>query len=186
MISKTLALIAALACATLHAAEFTQKDADELVKRLGSEEFRVRKDATDQLQKLILENPDAEKLFEAYKNHHDPEVRARLREGMVVISREAGWWPPSAEGRIRSPEDEGPRRLQMTNDWKQPILIFWLDTEGKRRPWSASEITPGRTVTCHISYEGHAWLFTDKDGKALGIYTLGEDTKEIRFEGPVK
>ena len=105
MISRALAFLAALACAGLHAAEFTQNDADELVKRLGSEEFKVRKEASDQLQKLILENPEAVNLFKAHENHPDPEVRTRLSLGLVRVCREAKWWPPSAEGKIRSPEE---------------------------------------------------------------------------------
>lgn len=180
------AFLLALTCAGLHAAEFTAKDAEALVERLGSDDFKVRKAASEQLRALILENPDLENLFKPHQNHPDPEVRVRLQEGLVRICREARWWPPEFEGKIQSPQDEKPRRVKLVNEWNQPVLIFWLDTEGKRKPWSHHTVAPGRTQTCQISYEGHAWLFTDKEGKALGIFTLGEKTSEIRFKKPVK
>ena len=74
----------------------------------------------------------------------------------------------------------------MTNKWDQPVRIYWLDYEGKRKPWSDTTVQPGGIRTCHQTYEGHAWLFTDKTGKALGIYTLGPKTAAIQFAGPVK
>lgn len=184
MIIRTLLLTAIVT--GLHAAEFTDKDAQALVEQLGSEDFKVRKAASDQLRALIVENPEAEKLFEAHQNHPDPEVRVRLREGLVRICLEAKWWRPELEGKIQSPEDKLPRRLTFMNDWNEPIVIHWLDTEGKRKPWSVSPVRPGEKQTCQISYVGHAWLFSNKDGKGLGIFTLGTETTEIRFSGPVQ
>lgn len=173
-------------CLGLRAVGFTEKDAKALIEQLSADEFKVRKAASDKLKALLLERPETEKLFKVHEDHPDPEVRARLQEALVRISRIAKWWPASLEGRICSPKDENPRLLKLINAWEKPVRIFWLDYEGNRQPWSINLVQPGNTLTCHQTYEGHAWLFTDEDGKALGIYTLGPHTWAIRFSEPVK
>ena len=175
-----------LLCLGLHAPGLTEKEAKALIEQLGADEFKVRKAASDKLKALLLERPETEKLFKAHSDHPDPEIRIRVQEAMVRISRIAKWWPASLEGRIRSPKDENPRLLKLTNAWEKPIRIFWLDYEGKRKPWSVNKVQPGNTLKCHQTYEGHAWLFTNEVGKALGIFTLGPDTQELHFSGPVK
>ena len=87
---------------------------------------------------------------------------------------------------MKSPKDKGPRQVRFLNRSDQPVKIYWLDYEGKRMPWSQSTVSAGSSRVCHTSYAGHAWLFTDKDDKGLGIYVLGKDTTEVRFTEAIK
>jgi hypothetical protein len=169
----------------VHAEEMTAKEAEALVARLGAKQFKVRKQASAELEALLKANPDLSDLFEPYLNHSDPEVSSRIEEALAKLMLHGRWVDVLQEGKVTSPKDHNPRRVRFVNLSQKAVKIFWLDYEGKRVPWSgAGSVRQGDDRVCGASYEGHAWLFTDEDERAMGIFILGKKTTEVVFTGP--
>src|SRR5690606_31388582 len=98
---------------------------------------------------------------------------------------EAG--PPSAnasasdyscgeEGRLRSQRTDIESRLIFHNRSGVPVRLFWLDYDGRRRPYMT--LDPGETGV-QPSFYSHPWLVTDLRGRCLGIYSARRSDTEI-------
>lgn len=68
--------------------------------------------------------------------------------------------------RIEPSESLEDRRIniQIRNDTEQTVELFWLDFEGRPRPYGAIE--PGESQS-QSTFPGHRWLATDPDRKPL-------------------
>ncbi len=80
--------------------------------------------------------------------------------------------------------DAGPRAslrtgdettLTFQNDLKENIALFWLDTDGQRKPYGT--LKPGERRDMH-TYAGHVWLVVDSNGKPLSKW-IGADTPDV-------
>jgi hypothetical protein len=75
--------------------------------------------------------------------------------------------PPEAEGTLRSQADQPATTVIFINHTDHPIERFWLDFDGKRKSYG---IIPPGGIASQSTYVTHAWLLTDADGRALGIW----------------
>lgn len=77
----------------------------------------------------------------------------------------------SEEPSLRSLQSEAPTFLRFINATSQPVIVYWLNYEGKRDPSEGQKVTlnagqsEGRST-----YLTHPFLITDASGKCLGIY----------------
>ncbi len=55
----------------------------------------------------------------------------------------------------------------------KPMLVFWLQPDGKRKQWRG-QIAPGKLDVCEKTFENHVWLIADEHGKPLGLYIVGD------------
>ena len=65
--------------------------------------------------------------------------------------------------------------LTFQNDLKESIALFWLDTEGERKPYGT--LKPGERRDLH-TYAGHVWLVVDSGGKPLSKW-VAQDTADV-------
>ena len=61
------------------------------------------------------------------------------------------------------------------NDLKENVTLFWLDTEGQRKPYGT--LKPGERRDLH-TYAGHVWLVVDSGGKPLSKW-IAQDTSDV-------
>jgi hypothetical protein len=77
----------------------------------------------------------------------------------------------SQEPSLRSLHSQGPTFLRFINETSQPVVVYWLNFEGKRDPSESQKTTlnPGQSEG-RSTYLTHPFLVTDASGKCLGIY----------------
>lgn len=75
------------------------------------------------------------------------------------------------ESTLRSGPSLVATSINFENHTTQMVKVYWLDREGKRRPYSA--ILPGVGIE-HPTYKGHPWLVANPAGECLDIYLPGE------------
>jgi len=68
---------------------------------------------------------------------------------------------------VRSRDGQPATEVIFVNRTDGPLKRYWLDTQGKRRPYG--EI-PAGGVSSQSTFATHAWLIEQADGKVLGIY----------------
>ncbi len=75
--------------------------------------------------------------------------------------------PASREGTIKSKKFDNPTTLNIENLTQKTVKIFWLDYQGKRKPYG--EIAAGQS---HLmdTYATHPFLLTDARGRGLAIF----------------
>jgi hypothetical protein len=75
----------------------------------------------------------------------------------------------SDEARLMSPTLETliPTVIEFRNEGTRPRVVYWLDTNGGRRPFG--EVAPGEARTFR-TYRGHNWVITEKSGECMGIF----------------
>ena len=77
----------------------------------------------------------------------------------------------SQESSLRSVNSETPAFIRFVNATSQPVVVYWLNYEGKRDPSEQQKetINPGESGF-RSTYLTHPFLVTDMTGKCLGIY----------------
>jgi hypothetical protein len=77
----------------------------------------------------------------------------------------------SQESSLRSLSYETPAFIRFINATSQPVVVYWLNYEGKRDPSEEQKETlkPGQSGF-RFTYLTHPFLVTDVAGKCLGIY----------------
>ena len=77
----------------------------------------------------------------------------------------------SQESSLRSLNSETPAFIRFINATSQPVVVYWLNYEGKRDPSEEQKETlnPGQSGV-RSTYLTHPFLVTDVTGKCLGIY----------------
>lgn len=79
----------------------------------------------------------------------------------------SGGYGCSEEGRAFSQRSNIPARMIFHNESSREIELFWLDYDGRRRPYMS--LAPGETGV-QPSFFSHPWLVADRGGRCLGIY----------------
>jgi hypothetical protein len=115
-------------------------------------------------------------LLGKFRKDPDPEVRRRVEaviDHFAAMGRELKWIDPGFEGdpKCRSGYSGAGTKLTFRNASAKPVLVYWIEWDGSRRPWRG-ELAPGATAVCERSHIGHYWLICDKDKKGLGIYKI--------------
>ena len=75
------------------------------------------------------------------------------------------------ESSLRSLNGDDATLIRFMNERSQPVVVYWLNYEGKRDPSEEQRetINPGQSGI-RITYLTHPFLVTDAAGKCLGIY----------------
>jgi len=86
---------------------------------------------------------------------------SKLRRPAALAAR-----PASAEAALRSAD--GPATtVRFRNQTPHDVLLFWIDTEGKRQPYGSLKAGETREQS---TYAGHVWLAADAKGQALSLF----------------
>lgn len=72
---------------------------------------------------------------------------------------------------LKSLTYDTPALIRFINETSRPVVVYWLNYEGKRDPTEGQTITiyPGRPLD-RPTFLTHPFLVTDAAGKCLGIY----------------
>ncbi len=95
--------------------------------------------------------------------------RLRLADHALVPNEQPEAPLPAAQGRVprRSRRTGDETSITFVNQTRDDAEVFWLDAEGERR--SYGRLRPGQERSQH-TFEGHAWLVTDKLGNTLAVF----------------
>ncbi|MFM8420067.1 MAG: DPP IV N-terminal domain-containing protein, partial [Verrucomicrobiota bacterium] len=95
--------------------------------------------------------------------------RLRLADHALVPNEQPEAPLPAAQGRVprRSRRTGDETSITFVNQTRDDAEVFWLDADGERR--SYGRLRPGQERSQH-TYEGHAWLVTDKLGNTLAVF----------------
>ena len=171
-------LILCLGLLSLAAAQDGEK-LEVTVEKLGHDDFKVRQKASDELMKRVEENPEFAKELKRFAGHEDPEVRFRIAELIKDLPVILPWLDPEVEKRMKSGRiSTNSLKLTVKNRSDIEIQTHWIDWAGTRQP--RRNIKPGEEIVITRTYEGHPWLITDRQGKALGIY-MPKGSKEVQI-----
>lgn len=88
-------------------------------------------------------------------------------EGDVTTWPELTAQPGSAGSAVEIPDDGAATRIAFVNSSDAPVIVSWLDYDGKQTPYAT--VQPGETYT-QDTYAGHAWLTTRADGSVIALY----------------
>lgn len=163
------------------------------VELLGHEDFELRKQASDELEAMLEDNEQVGKLLKTYRQHEDPEIRARVQDLVKKASLEVlAWIDPAEENKARSLSKSKAKHdvvLKITNQGKQPVKVYHMCSckhkkeGGGNRKQHLNKLEPGASHTCKDAWEKRYYVITDMDGKALGLYLTGEKDARILFKG---
>jgi dipeptidyl-peptidase 4 len=96
------------------------------------------------------------------------EGRRLSAESMDALEKQVGHSLRSSDGpaKIEPSETLEDRRIdiQVKNEMERPVELFWIDFEGRPRPYGTIE--PGASLP-QSTFPGHAWLATDEQRKPL-------------------
>ena len=95
--------------------------------------------------------------------------RLRLADHVLVPDEQPEAPLPASQGRVprRSRRTGEETSITFVNQTRDDAELFWLDPEGQRR--SYGRLRPGQERSQH-TFEGHAWLVTDKLGNTLAVF----------------
>ena len=80
------------------------------------------------------------------------------------------------EGTLVSQRTEIQSRLIFRNGLSQPVQLFWLDYDGRRRPYLS--LGPGETGV-QPTFFTHPWVVADQGGRCLAIYYARRTDSEV-------
>ena len=164
-----------------HESDDQSKKLEALVEQLGDKNFKLRRQATEALSKLLEEDEKTADLLEAFEDHKDPEVRFRIRE---LLGQRGTTLKPIDLAKLKdiSSGTSGVGvQVEFRNKSKKNIKIFWIDWDGNHKPWRGI-LKPGDKQICEKSYETHVWLLTDEKDKPLALYVLGKENTVIQYK----
>ncbi len=121
----------------------------------------------------------APQLGRDWLRNYDPEAFSLLDaiySGKTKVSR-ATWktlapHPATEEAKLRSLSSEQPTILMFDNRTSHDFSLFWLDFDGKRKPYGL--LGAGESVEEH-TYATHPWLLAEPSGNVVGIYVPGKE-----------
>jgi len=82
--------------------------------------------------------------------------------------------PPGLEGSLRSRRSAKQSKVCFANNRAIDVQLHWLDYQGKRRFYGT---IPASMRYDQLSFRSHAWLITDKRGKALEIFVTDSNSR---------
>lgn len=85
----------------------------------------------------------------------------------VPVPHTGGDYACAEENALFSQQTDIQSRLIFRNSLGQPVQLFWLDYDGRRRPYMS--LTPGETGV-QPTFFTHTWLVADASGRCLAIY----------------
>jgi dipeptidyl aminopeptidase/acylaminoacyl peptidase len=122
----------------------------------------------------------APQVFEVVHVNAETGVRAIVKDPSEIPGA-----PPN--GRIERKEEPKRSRngseetsIRFRNDRPGKIRLFWLDTEGQRKPYG--EVKPGAVHRQH-TFVGHVWLVEDESGRRLGVYEAIDGEGDVVIDG---
>jgi dipeptidyl-peptidase 4 len=101
-----------------------------------------------------------------------------LREDKSAVrppaSLPTGYWP---RGSTRTGAET---EITFENHTAEQVQVFWLDTEGERRPYATIK-ADGQHV--QHTFSGHVWLVADKSGRTLGVFEAVDERSTAIVDG---
>lgn len=148
----------------------------ELLQKLADERYSVRQLAVKKLQEM---GQPAEDILRKMEKHADPEVNARVEgvlEYFADMRKELKWIDPKIlnNGQYRSTMGGRAVKVTFRNMTKNPVRIFWIESNGNRKMWRGL-LKPGESDVCARTYTGHVWLVTDAAKNPLGFYRINKN-----------
>jgi len=69
----------------------------------------------------------------------------------------------------------------MVNRCQSPVRFVRILSDGKRSESKSQQrlVKAGETDSWLWTYESHAWVVTDEEGKAMGVYIIGDKNATI-------
>jgi hypothetical protein len=113
-------------------------------------------------------DPEAYDLLDAFYS-------GRLAPGRIEVE-DLKPLPAAEEGTVRSKGGQPATEIVFVNRARQPLRLFWLDFDGKRKPYGT--VPPGG-IGSESTYAGHAWLVEREGGAAAGIYVPGRPVGRV-------
>ncbi|MBE3070028.1 MAG: hypothetical protein IMZ66_07310 [Planctomycetes bacterium] len=118
---------------------------------------------------------------------YDPEGFALLDDlygGRIAVGRTRfvplAAQPPAKEAELRSAD--GPdTAVRFHNQTPRQVQLFWLDDQGKRRPYGT--LDPGERRD-QQTFATHVWLAADPDGRGLAVFVAGPEPGLADIKGP--
>jgi hypothetical protein len=87
--------------------------------------------------------------------------------GPGSVAGTGGDYPCSGEATLAAQRTNLESRLIVRNQSAQPIQLFWLDYDGRRRPFLS--LGPGETGV-QPTFFTHPWVVADTSGRCISIY----------------
>jgi hypothetical protein len=87
-----------------------------------------------------------------------------------------GDYPCPEEGTLASQKSNVESSLTLRNSLGQPVQLFWLDYDGRRRPYQS--IGPGETYV-QPTFFTHPWVVADLSGRCIAIYYGARSDRQI-------
>jgi von Hippel-Lindau disease tumor suppressor protein len=114
----------------------------------------------------------------AWLRKYDPgafDVLDTIYSGRATVERitwqELAALPAKDETSLRSLNAEEPTMFLLVNRTSTDYALFWLDYEGKRRPYGMLHAGENQGQN---TFATHPWLVATPDGQAVGIYVPGK------------
>lgn len=128
--------------------------------------------------------PDGQRFW--YRVRVGPGHEEVVLVDAVKGSRTVGYKPEadaeeghlSAEGPRRSGRSGGATSILFTNTAPGPVELFWLDSQGAKKPYG--KIASGGELTMS-TYAGHRWLVVDAAGRELGMVDGAEGPLRVKI-----
>lgn len=151
---------------------------ERLVRQLGSDEFKLRQQASEELMTRVEKDRKLARKLERHAHHEDPEIRARIS----VLTRDLPpilvWMDPARHPDLKSPlRSSGSLGLSIMNQSPTELSLYWIDWQGRKQ--SRGSVKPGTMHHIEKTYVGHVWLVTDAEDKPLGLYVPEEARNSI-------
>lgn len=105
-------------------------------------------------------DPDAFRLLDDIYSGRRPSKVVRL----ALLAQQS----PSEEVHLRSLNSDTATTLQFVNKTAAPVKLYWLDYEGRRKPYG---VIPPFGRQSQSTYVGHPFLLTDPFEHGLAIFT---------------
>jgi len=155
----------------------------QFIEQLGSDSFQIREAASEQLGNL---GEAARPVLVKHRNHADPEVQFRVRRLLQELDGNVRPLPPEMEHKLKSEPSDILVSLKAINRSRRPVRVFWIGFDGTRSPEEGLQrfLKPGETYRWGTTYESHAWVVTDENGKALSVYVIGDHNATIVIRDP--
>ena len=99
---------------------------DNLVKRLGAEKFRERKQAIKEIKTLLEKDEDVAEYLHAHRTNKDPEIRLRIQELLKNSLKILKWQDPANESKLKSASSDNSATLEIKNRFTKPIKDYWI------------------------------------------------------------
>jgi len=151
---------------------------ERLVGQLGSVEFKLRQQASDELLKRVEKDRKLARKLERYAEHEDPEIRARITELTKDLPPILVWMDPAKHPDLKSSSRSlDSLGLSIMNQSPTELSLYWIDWQGRKQ--SRGSVKPGTMRYIEKTYVGHVWLLTDAEDKPLGLYVPKEARNSI-------